>query len=63
MWHKGGMLAAKQNCFDDFQTAAEFLIEKKYTSPKRFLSCACVHWEVLLVKNSLVEPVFEIFSI
>ncbi|KAI0229206.1 Prolyl endopeptidase [Lamellibrachia satsuma] len=35
MWHKGGMLAAKQNCFDDFQTAAEFLVQKKYTSPKR----------------------------
>jgi len=31
-WHKGGMLHNKQNVFDDFIAAAEFLVEKKYTS-------------------------------
>lgn len=34
-WHKGGMLANKQNCFDDFQWAAKYLIDNKYTTPQK----------------------------
>ncbi len=32
-WHKAGMLANKQNVFDDFIAAAEWLIDNDYTNP------------------------------
>ena len=35
VWHEAGMLSHKQNVFDDFISAAEFLIKEKYTSPSR----------------------------
>ncbi len=34
-WHQAGTKVKKQNVFDDFIAAAEYLIREKYTNPKR----------------------------
>jgi prolyl oligopeptidase len=34
-WHEAGIKARKQNVFDDFIAAAEWLVENKYTSPEK----------------------------
>src|SRR5207249_7129592 len=34
-WHRAGMLANKQNVFDDFHAAAEALVERRWTRPQR----------------------------
>lgn len=34
-WHKAGMLEKKQNVYDDFIAAAEYLIKEGYTSPSK----------------------------
>jgi prolyl oligopeptidase len=34
-WHTAGMLDKKQNTFDDFIAAAEWLIKHRYTSPEK----------------------------
>jgi prolyl oligopeptidase len=36
-WHKAGMLEKKQNVFDDFITAAEWLISNNYTTPSKLV--------------------------
>ncbi|MQL84780.1 hypothetical protein Taro_017306 [Colocasia esculenta] len=34
-WHKAGSLSNKQNCFDDFIAAAEFLVSAGYTNSRK----------------------------
>jgi len=35
-WHKAAMFEKKQNVFDDWFAAAEYLIQNHYTTPERF---------------------------
>lgn len=37
-WHQAGMLAKKQNVFDDFAACAEHLIDQKYTSREHLVA-------------------------
>ena len=34
-WHRAGMLTKKQNVFDDFIAAADYLIRENYTQPRK----------------------------
>lgn len=34
-WHRAGMLTNKQNVFDDFAAAMQYLIENRYTNPQK----------------------------
>ncbi|WP_394829867.1 prolyl oligopeptidase family protein [Pendulispora albinea] len=37
-WHRAGMLHNKQNVFDDFYAAAEYLVREGYTRPEKIMA-------------------------
>ena len=37
-WHENGMLLKKQNCFDDFNACAEWVISEKYSNPAKIVA-------------------------
>jgi prolyl oligopeptidase len=59
-WHEQGMLDKKQNVFDDFFAAADYLIANKYTSPQH-LAIEGTSQEGLLMGAAITERP-ELFS-
>jgi prolyl oligopeptidase len=53
-WHKAGMLLKKQNVFDDYIAAAEFLIKEGVTKPEHLVSWGASNGG-LLVGATLVQ--------
>ena len=47
-WHKAGNLTNKQHVFDDFIAAAEHLIARKYTNPKRLAAMGASNGGLLM---------------
>ena len=59
-WHEAGMFEHKQNVFDDFFAAADYLIKNKYTSPEHFAITGRSNGGLLMGASITQQP--QLFS-
>jgi prolyl oligopeptidase len=59
-WHQGGMKTHKQNVFDDFAAAADYLIAEGYTAPKKIAINGRSNGGLLVAATMLQRP--ELFG-
>jgi prolyl oligopeptidase len=59
-WHKQGMFEKKQNVFDDWFAAADYLIAQKYTAPQHFAISGRSNGGLLMGASFTQHP--ELFS-
>ncbi len=60
-WHRAGTRERKQNVFDDFIAAGEFLVREKYTTPARLVTRGGSNGGLLVAATMLQRP--DLFAV